>query len=154
MRGVRVLLCAVLLVTGAACSKSGKGGKGNADDGMGEGNIPVAAPGSELKDVNFSFDSSSLDSPAQSILKSNGRWLLDNPKKKASIEGHCDERGTNEYNLALGERRARAAYDFLKNMGVKADQLSTISYGEELPLDPGHDEAAWAKNRRDHFAVK
>ncbi len=153
-RGVRFLLCVLLLTTAAACSKSGKGGKGSADDSMGEGNIPVAGPGSELKDVNFSFDSSSLDSRAQSVLRANSQWLLDNPGRKAVVEGHCDERGTNEYNLALGERRARAAYDFLRSLGVKSDNLSTISYGEELALDPGHSESAWDKNRRAHFSMK
>jgi peptidoglycan-associated lipoprotein len=121
---------------------------------MGEGNIPVAGPGSELKDVNFAFDSSSLDSRAQSVLRANSQWLLDNPGRKVVIEGHCDERGTNEYNLALGERRARATFDFLRSLGVKADNMSTISYGEELPLDPGQSEDAWSKNRRAHFSMK
>ena len=70
------------------------------------------------------------------------------------IQGHCDERGTNEYNLALGERRAMAAYNYLVTLGVPGDRLSTISYGEEMPVDPGHNEEAWAKNRRDEFKVQ
>ncbi len=152
MRGVRFLMC-VLLISAVACSKSGKHGKGEGD-GMGEGNIPVGEPGSELKDVNFAFDSAVLDNTAQSMLRMNAQYLLDNPSRKAVIEGHCDERGTNEYNLALGDRRARSAYDFLKGVGVKGDQMSTISYGEEIPLDPGHDEGAWARNRRAHFSMK
>ena len=155
MRRVRLLLMVVLAVTLAACSKSGKTGTGDAGDGMDSGsNIPLAKPGSELPDVNFAFDSSALSSAAQMTLKDSGRYLLDNPGKNVVVEGHCDERGTNEYNLALGERRARSAYDFLRSLGVKKEQLSTVSYGEELPLDPGHNESAWGKNRRAHFSVK
>ncbi|MCB0358406.1 MAG: peptidoglycan-associated lipoprotein Pal [Bdellovibrionales bacterium] len=140
----------------AACSKSGSGGTGmgSADDGMGEGNIPLAQPGQELADVNFAFDSSELNGGAQSTLRDNGQWLMDNPGKRVVIEGHCDERGTNEYNMALGERRARSVYQFLRSLGVQSEQLSTISYGEELPLDPRSNEAAWAKNRRAHFAIR
>ena len=153
MRRVRLLLVLVLTVALAACSKSSKSGLSDGDEGA-SGNIPLAQPGSEIPDVHFSFDSSSLSSEGQGKLKGGARFLLDNPGKTVVIEGHCDERGTNEYNLALGERRARAAYDYLRSLGVKKDQMSTVSYGEELPLDPGHDEDAWGKNRRDHFAVK
>ena len=134
----------------AACSSS-KSGKTSPDDV--NDNIPAAQAGSELGDVYYDFDSSSLSSSAQDTLKANAKWLVSN-SKGAQVEGHCDERGTNEYNLALGERRARSAYDYLKTVGVAKDKLSTISYGEELPLDNGHDEAAWSKNRRAHFAVK
>jgi peptidoglycan-associated lipoprotein len=76
-----------------------------------------------------------------------------NPNIKARIEGHCDERGTNEYNLALGDRRANSAKEFLLNLGIAENRLTTISHGEEKPIDPGHDEAAWAKNRRAQFAI-
>jgi peptidoglycan-associated lipoprotein len=78
---------------------------------------------------------------------------MKHPTVKIQIEGHCDERGTNEYNLALGERRANSAKKYLISLGMPADQISTISYGEEKPLDPGHNEEAWAKNRRGHFIV-
>jgi peptidoglycan-associated lipoprotein len=79
--------------------------------------------------------------------------MTNNPNAKIRIEGHCDERGTNEYNMALGERRANSAKKYLIKLGVKESQLSTISYGEEKPLDPGHNEEAWAMNRRAHFAI-
>ena len=153
MSGARLISVAFASALLVSCSSSGKSGSG-AEDGMGEGNIPVASPGSELKDARFAFDSSALDSSAQSALKENARWLNDNPSRKVVVEGHCDERGTSEYNLALGERRSRAAYDYLRSLGVSKDRMSTISYGEELPLDPGHDEGAWAQNRRAHFSLK
>lgn len=108
---------------------------------------------SQLKDVNFDFDKSDIRPDARDILKANAEWIKANPKSKVQIEGHCDERGTNEYNLALGERRANAVKKYLSSLGVEADRLYTISYGEELPIDPGHSEDAWAKNRRAHFLV-
>ena len=79
---------------------------------------------------------------------------MNNPQKEVVIEGHCDERGTEEYNIALGERRANSAKKYLINLGVNPSQLSTISFGEEKPADPGHNEEAWAKNRRDEFVVQ
>lgn len=154
MRRVRLFVLLIALVFAFGCSKSGKGGAGTPEDAMGEGNIPLAEPGSELKDVNFDFDSSALSSSAQSTLRENARWLLDHPGQAVTVEGHCDERGTAEYNMALGERRAQSAADFLRSMGVKKDRMNTISYGKELPLDPGHSEAAWAKNRRAHLALR
>ncbi|MFN8389371.1 MAG: peptidoglycan-associated lipoprotein Pal [Bdellovibrionota bacterium] len=156
MRRVRFVLLVLLTVSLFACSSS-KGGQsrpGDELDKAGDGNIPLANAGSELTMIHFSYDSSSLSSQAQGTLRDDGKWLNDNPAKKVQIEGHCDERGTNEYNLALGERRARAAYDYLRSLGVKKEQMSTISYGEELPLDPGHDESAYEKNRRAQFRVK
>jgi peptidoglycan-associated lipoprotein len=86
-------------------------------------------------------------------LAGNAEWLKANSGSKVQIEGHCDERGTNEYNMVLGANRARAAMEHLRTLGVDASRMSTVSYGEELPLDPAHNEAAWAKNRRDHFKV-
>lgn len=151
MRRVQIVILSVMLMSLVGCSKLFSGGKGKGD---GEGNIPLAEAGGVLRDVNFDFDSSALSAGAQDTLRRNGDWLKSNSSAKAVIEGHCDERGTAEYNLALGERRARSAFDFLRSNGVKADQLSTISYGEELPLDQGHDESAWEKNRRAHFTIK
>jgi len=104
--------------------------------------------------IHFAFDSSVLDATAQEILKQKAAYLQANPDVRVVIEGHCDERGTVEYNLALGERRAEAAKAFLVNLGIDAGRLETISYGEERPIDPGHNEAAWAKNRRDQFVIK
>ena len=154
MRTVRLALLALLTLSLFACSSSKGGQSKPGDDAAGDGNIPLAGAGSELDMIHFSYDSSSLSSEAQGILRNDAKWLLDKPSASVQVEGHCDERGTNEYNLALGERRARAAYDYLRTLGVKKDQMSTISYGEELPLDPGHDEDAFAKNRRAQFRVK
>jgi peptidoglycan-associated lipoprotein len=106
------------------------------------------------EDVHFAFDSSVLDATAQAILKDKAGWMKSNPDAAVTIEGNCDERGTVAYNLALGERRAESAKAFLVNMGISAAKMTTISYGEEKPLDPGHNEQAWAKNRRDHFVIK
>jgi len=106
------------------------------------------------EDVHFAFDSSVLDATAQAILKDKAGWLKNNSDAATTIEGHCDERGTVAYNIALGERRAEAAKAFLVNSGVSAAKMTTISYGKEKPLDPGHNEQAWAKNRRAHFVLK
>jgi peptidoglycan-associated lipoprotein len=105
------------------------------------------------EDIFFEFDSAVLLAEAQTILRKKAEWLINNPEATATIEGHCDERGTNEYNLALGERRAESAKTFLTDLGVKGSQLSCISYGEERPVDPAHNEEAWAKNRRGHFTI-
>jgi peptidoglycan-associated lipoprotein len=106
------------------------------------------------ENVHFEFDRSDLTPEAVAILKKKAAWLNANPQVAVMVEGHCDERGTNEYNLALGERRAQSAKNFLVNMGISASRLSSISYGEERPLDPGQDEAAWAKNRRAQFVIQ
>ncbi|MEJ2657028.1 MAG: peptidoglycan-associated lipoprotein Pal [Desulfobacterales bacterium] len=105
------------------------------------------------EDIHFDFDSSALTPEAQDILKKKAQWLQDNPGKTATIEGFCDERGTNAYNLALGDRRAESAKKFLVDLGISPSRLTTISYGEERPVDPGHNEEAWAKNRRCHFII-
>lgn len=106
-----------------------------------------------LQDIHFDFDKSDIRPEAREILKGNADWMKANAGAKVQIEGHCDERGTEEYNLALGERRANAVKNYIVSLGVEADRLYTISYGKEMPLDPGHGEAAWAKNRRAHFLV-
>ena len=108
----------------------------------------------QLADVFFDYDSAELSSSAQSTLDANGKVLNDNASTSLTIEGHCDERGTVEYNLALGDRRAQSAKDYLVRFGVPGTRLSTISYGEERPFADGHDEAAWAQNRRAHFVVR
>jgi peptidoglycan-associated lipoprotein len=117
------------------------------------GNVPPPVADGPLKDINFAFDSYKIDATAKGILAGNAEWLKANSGSKVQIEGHCDERGTNEYNMVLGANRARAAMEHLRTLGVDASRMSTVSYGEELPLDPAHNEAAWAKNRRDHFKV-
>lgn len=103
--------------------------------------------------IYFAFDSYELSETAREVLKQKAGTLEDNPGFTLMIEGHCDERGTEEYNLALGERRARAAYEYLILLGLSPDRLSIISFGEEKPLDPGHTEQAWAKNRRAQFRI-
>jgi peptidoglycan-associated lipoprotein len=103
------------------------------------------------QDIFFEFDSSVLSAEAQAILKAKAEWMRRNPQLSIIIEGHCDNRGTTEYNLALGERRAEGVKRFMQDIGIPDSRIRTISYGEERPLDPGNDEAAWAKNRRAHF---
>ena len=107
----------------------------------------------ENEDIYFPYDSAALTPEAQEVLRKKAAWLQENPTAKVTIEGHCDERGTNEYNLALGEARAQSTKNYLVDLGVSADRIGTISYGEERPLDPGTTEEAWAKNRRAHFVI-
>ncbi len=104
--------------------------------------------------IYFEFDKSRLLPEAKEILRKKGQWLKANPEVSVIIEGHCDERGTNEYNMALGDRRATSAKTYLVDLGIAADRLTCISYGEERPADQGHNEAAWARNRRDQFVIR
>jgi peptidoglycan-associated lipoprotein len=106
-----------------------------------------------LKDIYFDYDKYEISREDEEILKANAAFLKKNPKMKIQIEGHCDERGTAEYNLALGERRANHTKKYLVSLGIASDRISTISYGEERPLDPSNNEEAWAKNRRAHIVV-
>jgi peptidoglycan-associated lipoprotein len=106
------------------------------------------------ENVQFAYDSYALDGAAQEVLKTKAAWLQENVDAKVLIEGHCDERGTVEYNLALGDRRAASCKNFLITLGVDGARLSTVSYGEERPVDMGATEAAWAKNRRSQFVIQ
>jgi len=108
----------------------------------------------KISNIYFVFDDFSLSEKAKKTLVEDAAWLMNNPQKEVVIEGHCDERGTEEYNIALGERRASSAKRYLINLGVKSSQLSTISYGEEKPADLGNDEVAWAKNSDCEFWVQ
>lgn len=148
MRILKIAVLAIVLMafTGCACRTK----KVGPDDG----NVPFAAAGGELGDVFFGFDRYDVTAEGRTVLGRNAEWLKANPERTVQIEGHADERGTNEYNMALGSKRARAAYDVLRSLGISESRMSTISYGEELPLDPRHTEEAWAKNRRAHFSVK
>jgi peptidoglycan-associated lipoprotein len=113
-------------------------------------NDPAKTP---LKPVFFHYDSDQIDDKGRAVLQDNARLLQEYPTLVLTIEGHCDERGTPEYNLALGERRALAAKSFLVSLGITGDRLQTVSYGKEFPFDPGRSEEAWSLNRRAHFMV-
>jgi peptidoglycan-associated lipoprotein len=106
-----------------------------------------------LKDIHFDFDKYDVRPADEAVLKENAAFLKNNPKMKIQIEGHCDERGTVEYNLALGERRANNTKKYLVFLGIPSDRISAISFGKERPLDKGHHEEAWARNRRAHIVV-
>jgi peptidoglycan-associated lipoprotein len=108
---------------------------------------------SPLKPVFFALDSSDIDTAGKAVLDADAALLKQNNAWVVTVEGHCDERGTAEYNLALGDRRAAAAVTYLRSLGIPADRLKTVSYGKEFPFDPGHDESAWSKNRRAHFVI-
>lgn len=115
---------------------------------------PVRKEPVRFEDIHFDFDKSFIREDARPILAQVAEYLKSHPENRMQIEGHCDERGTSEYNMALGDRRANAASKYLQNLGIEEGRLSTISYGEERPLDPGHHEEAWAKNRRAVFILQ
>ena len=123
------------------------------DDAIASASLDDLNRNSPLKPVFFGLDSSDIDPSAKSVLDVNAPLLKRYPSWIVTIEGHCDERGTAEYNLALGERRAIAARAYLVSLGISADRLRTVSYGKEFPFDPGHEDGAWAKNRRAHFVI-
>jgi len=118
-----------------------------------QGRVPVTPASSPLKEIYFNFDRYNLRPDARSTLKANADWLKSHPSVRVEIEGHCDERGTSEYNLALGAKRAQSAKDYLVTLGVSADRLSTISYGEELPACKPKTQECWQRNRRDRFVI-
>ncbi len=126
----------------------------NAYDAAAAARAAERAASKGLARIHFDFDQYVLTPAAKSILVSNAGLLRAAPAVKVLIEGHCDERGSDEYNLALGEKRALAAKNYLVSLGVAADRMSVISYGEEMPIDPAHTKEAWAKNRRANFKVK
>ena len=123
------------------------------DDAIASASLDDLNRNSPLKPLFFELDSAEVNAAGQAALDADAAVLKKYPSWTVTIEGHCDERGTAEYNLALGERRAVAARTYLVSVGIPADRLRTVSYGKEFPFDPGHDEAAFAKNRRAHFVV-
>jgi peptidoglycan-associated lipoprotein len=123
------------------------------DDAISSASLDDLNKNSPLKPVYFELDSSDLSAAGQKALDENAALLKRYTSWAVTVEGHCDERGTAEYNLALGERRAIAARAYLVSLGIGADRLRTVSYGKEFPFDPGHDETAFAKNRRAHFVI-
>lgn len=161
----RLVFAAAALALVAGCK--GKQSQSNVDstplapgvDASGVGSEPMSfdATGSDsgkiagLSSVNFDYDKSGLNGEARRKIQGNADWMKKNPAVKVQIEGHCDARGSIEYNIALGERRANAVKNYMVSLGIGADRLSTISYGKEKPLVQGDDDAAYAKNRRGNF---
>ncbi len=146
---------ALFLITACETAPTDKGanGGGGAGSGMGDNGMSDEAmghlPGTDIPDrVFFDFNSAVISADAQDTLRRQAEWLKQNTGSKVTVEGHCDERGTREYNIALGERRATAAKRYLVSLGVESGRLSTISYGKERPAVTGSSEDAWAKNRR------
>lgn len=123
------------------------------EDTIGSRSLDELNRDSPLKPLFFELDSSDVSQPGQQVLQANAALLKKYPAWQVTIEGHCDERGTAEYNLALGERRAVAAKAYLVSLGIPADKVRTVSYGKEFPFDAGHDDGAWSKNRRAHFVI-
>jgi peptidoglycan-associated lipoprotein len=127
-----------------------------ADEAARSEELPVedaTGEGGPLEDIHFEYDQAALTEQARSILERHAAWLRAHRGARVRVEGHCDERGTVEYNLALGEKRADTARVYLVGLGIGAERLDGVSFGKERPLDSSHDESAWAKNRRAHFAV-
>ena len=148
--------------SGSGSDRSGEGQRGGAKESdMGssslkdfkEGKSPITPASSPLKDIYFDYDRYDLSADARTILRANADWLKSNPNARVEIEGHCDDRGTNEYNLALGAKRAQSAREYLASLGVAAARLSTISYGEEIPVCKEQDESCWKQNRRARFVI-
>jgi peptidoglycan-associated lipoprotein len=128
---------------------TGAGGGTNLEDWE-KGTIGKGGP---LSDIHFGYNDSTINEQDGSVLKSNADWLQKHPQTRVQVEGYCDERGSEEYNIALGAKRAQAGKDYLETLGISASRMSTISYGKELPLCTDHDESCWSQNRRDHFMV-
>jgi peptidoglycan-associated lipoprotein len=124
-----------------------------AEDAIGSKSLDDLNRDSPLRPLFFELDSSDVSAEGQQVLQANAAVLKKYPGMQVTIEGHCDERGTAEYNLALGERRALSAKSYLVSLGIPADRIKTVSYGKEFPFDAGHDDAAWRNNRRAHFVI-
>jgi len=131
----------------------GSGGSGSSMDEFRRGTLGASGQQGPLQDVHFGYDSHELGDSARELLRINGEWLQSNSSSKIEIEGHTDSRGTGEYNLALGAKRATAVRDYLSSLGVPSDRMTTISYGKELPLCQEESESCWAQNRRAHFVI-
>lgn len=157
MVGVTAILCGALLFAGCAKKEvamtSSKGGAMSGGTSPSVSGVGMSGKASSHS-VYFAFDSSALDASARSILDANAAWLKANPGKKVTIEGNCDERGSREYNLALGQRRADSVRAYLVKDGVTASRIDTVSFGEERPVCKGTGEACWAQNRRADIAGK
>ena len=146
----------------SVASRTGEGSRGGAKEsetgtsslkGLQEGKSTKTPASSPLKDVYFDYDRYDLNADARTILRANADWLKSNQNARVEIEGHCDDRGTNEYNLALGAKRAQSTREYLTSLGVAAARLSTISYGEEIPVCKEQAEGCWKQNRRARFVI-
>jgi peptidoglycan-associated lipoprotein len=135
-------------------SVAGTGGAVTGDQGMSARAAAVREAQSQLQTVYFDYDSYTLRQDAQATLRTNAGVIAKYSDVRIQIQGHCDERGSEEYNLALGDRRARTIMDYLVNLGIAPNRLSTITFGEERPLDSGHGEISWSKNRRGEFVAE
>jgi peptidoglycan-associated lipoprotein len=169
-RAVGIALVIVSLALGGCSSKKkaneGQGLNPAPGSGMGVGGIPGGGgsqyqhgsmggngTGGPLGDIHFGYNEATIQPQDNEVLKSNAEWLSAHASARVQIEGHCDDRGSEEYNIALGARRAQAAKDYLTTLGISGDRMSTISYGKELPVCTEQTDDCWAQNRRDHFAV-
>jgi peptidoglycan-associated lipoprotein len=158
---------ALALAAGCSSKQSGAEGEGGKGSNLGESGVggntsslsqfqkgQLGAGGAgPLSDIHFDYNDYSIRAQDSEVLKTNADWLTKNSNSRVQIEGHCDNRGSEEYNLALGAKRAQAAKDYLETLGISASRMSTISYGKELPLCTEDTEDCWAQNRRDHFVV-
>lgn len=167
MRAVALAMACVALASSGCSSKKkqplpGEGGANlgaGQNTGINEGSLGqyekglTPGTGGPLHDIHFGYNDYTVQPQDSSVLKDNAQWLQRNPATSVQIEGHCDERGSEEYNIALGAKRAQAAKDYLTTLGISGSRMTTISYGKELPLCTEHDEGCWAQNRRDHFVV-
>ncbi len=165
MRAVALAMACVALAASGCSSKKNKpiagegpgnlGGQSSTDIGSLGRNMEGLGPstGGPLHDIHFGYNDYTVQPQDSSVLKDNAQWLQGHPGSSVQIEGHCDERGSEEYNIALGAKRAQAAKDYLTTLGISGSRMTTISYGKELPLCTDHDESCWEQNRRDHFVV-
>ncbi len=156
LRGLGLIALTIALagVTGCGKKKSGSSNvpdAANADENFSGDSDSGSAGG--LQTVRYPYDSFSLGSEAKRTLKRNAEILKDRPRINIQVEGHCDEKGSIQYNIALGEKRAKAAKKYLVDLGVNSDRLSTISFGKERPIDTSSNEGAWTKNRRSNFVI-
>jgi len=166
--GAAAMLCAALALSGCASKQpatgaetgAGAGAPGLGEEGAGKSSLQqfqqgTLSPGTggPLTDIHFDYDEFTIRAQDGEILRTDARWLEQHAANRVQVEGHCDERGSEEYNIALGAKRAQAAKEYLITLGVAGDRVSTISYGKELPLCTEHEESCWAQNRRAHFVV-
>lgn len=149
----QIIFVSAVSLSLAACAAKKGGSSAGGDEGAGGGEYSAGYGEGTLERIHFEFDASTITPKAAEIMKKNAKTMKGNAKMKVLVEGHCDERGTTEYNIALGERRARAAMDHLVSLGIERNRLDMKSWGEERPLDTAQSEAAYKKNRRAEFVI-